>query len=181
MLRRAEKCSLLYRRGFLGLGGRLYFQVGRQEYPLGKFDQLRVDQLRQEQWARPLFVAEIGDRTYWQFRDRFYWDNDGLNVDQIYAVLVTRLQREHATVERAQAMVATGMQPRPNPRGAIPDDVKQLVWIRDGGRCRACGTQVELQFDHVIPIAFGGASTPENLQVLCGPCNRRKGAGITTP
>ena len=65
------------------------------------------------------------------------------------------------------------------PRGAIPDDVKHLVWQRDGGACRSCGATLELQFDHVIPVSMGGASTPENLQILCGPCNRRKGASLT--
>jgi 5-methylcytosine-specific restriction endonuclease McrA len=61
----------------------------------------------------------------------------------------------------------------------ISDDVKQLVWTRDGGRCRNCGSTVELQFDHVIPVSMGGNSEPDNLQILCGPCNRRKGPGIT--
>lgn len=63
-------------------------------------------------------------------------------------------------------------------RRAIAPDLKQFVWKRDGGRCRQCGHNVELQFDHVIPIAYGGATTAENLQILCGPCNRRKGASV---
>jgi 5-methylcytosine-specific restriction endonuclease McrA len=60
----------------------------------------------------------------------------------------------------------------------IPDDVKQLVWMRDRGRCVHCGAQTELQFDHVISVAMGCSGNPENLQVLCGPCNRRKSAGL---
>jgi 5-methylcytosine-specific restriction endonuclease McrA len=78
-------------------------------------------------------------------------------------------------------MVAMGMQPQDQAqrRDVIPDDVKQLVWLRDGGRCRQCGVQAELQFDHIIPVAMGGSSNPENLQILCGPCNRRKSAGLT--
>lgn len=63
-------------------------------------------------------------------------------------------------------------------RGQIPDDVKQLVWHRDGGRCRGCGSAGELQYDHVIPVSMGGGSTEDNLQILCGPCNRRKGASV---
>jgi 5-methylcytosine-specific restriction endonuclease McrA len=76
-------------------------------------------------------------------------------------------------------MVAMGSMPRPQLRGAIPDDLKQFVWLRDGGRCRHCGNQYELQYDHIIPVAMGGATTTENLQILCGPCNRRKSAGLT--
>ncbi|MGA3352888.1 MAG: recombinase family protein [Acidimicrobiales bacterium] len=34
--------------------------------------------------------------------------------------------------------------------------------------------------DNVIPVALGGSNNAENLQILCGPCNRRKGAGLST-
>ncbi|WP_418789557.1 HNH endonuclease [Paenarthrobacter ilicis] len=74
-----------------------------------------------------------------------------------------------------------GAQPRgASARRAIPDDVKQYVWTRDEGQCRACGSTGELQYDHVIPISKGGSNNVENLQILCGPCNRRKSAGLTT-
>lgn len=127
----------------------------------------------------PVNVGRVGERTYWRYEQRFYWDNDGLTSDQVYALLVTRQQREDKRIERAQAMVAMGNDPRPTPqRGAIPDDVRQYVWQRDGGKCCNCGSTVELQFDHVIPVALGGGSSAENLQILCGPCNRRKGAGL---
>ena len=56
--------------------------------------------------------------------------------------------------------------------------MRLAVWERDGGRCTECGTDFDLQYDHVIPVALGGATTAENLQLLCGPCNRRKGAAI---
>jgi len=127
----------------------------------------------------PVLVGQVGERRYWLFQGRYYWDNDGLDGDQVHALLVTRQQRDDQRIARAQAMVAMGTAPRPSARGAIPDDVRQLVWQRDGGRCRNCDATVELQFDHIIPVSMGGASTVDNLQVLCGPCNRRKGAGLT--
>lgn len=59
---------------------------------------------------------------------------------------------------------------------SVPQDVKIAVAARDGGRCRQCGSTADLHFDHVIPWSKGGANTVANIQLLCGPCNRRKGA-----
>ena len=45
-------------------------------------------------------------------------------------------------------------------------------------RCVYCGAPLELEMatiDHVYPLARGGAHTPGNLVVACGPCNRMKG------
>jgi 5-methylcytosine-specific restriction endonuclease McrA len=53
---------------------------------------------------------------------------------------------------------------------------RQTILDRDDWACRWCGSQDELEIDHVIPFSRGGACTVENAQVLCGPCNRRKGA-----
>ena len=58
----------------------------------------------------------------------------------------------------------------------IPQDVKIAVSARDGGRCRKCGSTRQLHFDHVIPASKGGANTVANIQLLCGACNRAKGA-----
>jgi hypothetical protein len=58
----------------------------------------------------------------------------------------------------------------------IPQDVKIRVAARDGGKCRQCSSSMELHFDHVVPWSRGGANTVQNIQLLCGPCNRRKGA-----
>jgi hypothetical protein len=59
---------------------------------------------------------------------------------------------------------------------SIPQDVKIAVAARDYGRCRQCGSSEELHFDHVIPWSKGGSNTIANIQLLCGPCNRSKGA-----
>jgi len=42
-------------------------------------------------------------------------------------------------------------------------------------RCANCGGEDDLVLDHVIPVAKGGASKLENLQLLCAVCNRIKG------
>lgn len=59
-------------------------------------------------------------------------------------------------------------------RMTIPMDVANAVWNRDGGRCCICGSRSELEFDHIIPVAKGGATTFRNLQLLCKTCNAKK-------
>ncbi len=56
----------------------------------------------------------------------------------------------------------------------IPKNIQREVWQRDQGKCVECGTNENLEFDHIIPIARGGADSVRNLQLLCMICNRRK-------
>jgi len=60
------------------------------------------------------------------------------------------------------------------PKRSIPKEVQREVWRRDGGRCVECGSKVNLEFDHIIPLSEGGSNTARNIQLLCEPCNRRK-------
>lgn len=59
-------------------------------------------------------------------------------------------------------------------REPISEDVKFEVWRRDQGRCVICGSQENLEFDHIIPFSKGGSSTARNIQLLCQNCNRHK-------
>jgi len=57
----------------------------------------------------------------------------------------------------------------------IPASVKLQVWKRDRGRCRKCGSQNNLHFDHIIPYSMGGSSlVAENIQLLCARHNLEK-------
>lgn len=179
MLRRAENVYLTHSPGLLTGKGWVLICIGSRMYRIAKASREDVAQSEAMSMTFPVRCARIGDRTYYKFQGKFYWDNDDLSPHEVYALLVTRQQREAARIDRAQAIVAMGLQPHRAARGVIPDDVKQLVFTRDGGRCRNCGSNVELQFDHIIPVALGGNSEPENLQLLCGTCNRRKGSGLT--
>lgn len=59
-------------------------------------------------------------------------------------------------------------------RTPIPEAIRSEVWRRDGGQCVQCGSRQKLQFDHIIPVTRGGATTVVNLQLLCQPCNGSK-------
>jgi hypothetical protein len=58
----------------------------------------------------------------------------------------------------------------------IRQSLRDLVFGRDEHKCKACGATVQLSCDHIVPESKGGPTTAENLQTLCMPCNRLKGA-----
>ena len=62
--------------------------------------------------------------------------------------------------------------------GQISVAIRGQVWRRDNGRCVQCGSRESLHFDHIIPVAKGGATIVSNLQLLCQSCNLSKGAKI---
>ncbi|MFS8867026.1 HNH endonuclease [Synechococcus sp. H65.1] len=66
---------------------------------------------------------------------------------------------------------------KPGERIPIPASVREYVFQRDGFRCRSCGKsppEVQLQVDHIVPLAQGGSNDISNLQTLCKVCNQRK-------
>lgn len=60
----------------------------------------------------------------------------------------------------------------------VPKALKHQVWQRDGGSCTHCGSQRNLNYDHIKPVALGGPTTFENLRLLCFHCNQRASAKI---
>lgn len=66
-------------------------------------------------------------------------------------------------------------------RGRLPAhewrELIRQVFERDDFTCRYCGSRgVELECDHVHPLARGGSNDLANLATACKTCNRSKGA-----
>lgn len=54
---------------------------------------------------------------------------------------------------------------------------RELLYKAQGGRCNYCGKKLELAYmdvDHKTPVGRG-SNRNSNLQMLCAPCNKRKG------
>lgn len=66
------------------------------------------------------------------------------------------------------------------PRVTIPLKDRWAVLKRDCYKCAKCGGSpssdhtVELEVDHIHPVARGGGNSLENLQALCRKCNQGK-------
>lgn len=59
--------------------------------------------------------------------------------------------------------------------------IRRMLWMKQNGRCALCCQTLDrvgpskYHLDHIEPLAMGGAHTDTNIQLLCPPCNVRKG------
>jgi len=127
-----------------------------------------------------------------------YWagdcESDTGNDLLLYRDILWGLDREYKDEELADCVLIvneilhkekqhldylrTGAQPEAFQRERISEEIRMAVWRRDQGRCARCGSRERLEFDHIVPVALGGATTLRNLELLCESCNRRKGASV---
>ena len=137
--------------------------------------------LMRRQLDVPVLVLrdDLRPRSWWMFHGDFFCDEDELSGEEVQAVLLEREDRRARRVQHAVALMQRQLPTAAAPsREAIPGALMRAVWRRDGGRCVRCGGRERLEFDHIIPVSLGGATSERNLQLLCEGCNRRKGASL---
>jgi hypothetical protein len=94
----------------------LTFQVGRATLPVGRRLRSEVKTMEVASRLTPVFYGQIGPRSYWRYKNRFFVDNDQLEVEDVHALLAERDHRQEMQIESARAFLEGGM---PH-RGGIP-------------------------------------------------------------
>lgn len=103
----------------------------------------------------------------------------GMVLNRALALLVGRLEkRRFGTTGKPRT--CSRRPGHADPR-AIPAAVRRHVYERDGGRCtfvgdggHRCESRTALEFDHVVPVARGGETTPANLRLRCRAHNQHE-------
>ncbi|MCY4300188.1 MAG: HNH endonuclease signature motif containing protein [Aestuariivita sp.] len=93
---------------------------------------------------------------------------------------VARLHKDDDVTRNAgiYAYLLTGDEKHLSIRSFTPA-MREAAYERQAGICPICGNHFaieEMEADHITPWSKGGATTPENCQMLSRECNRRKGA-----
>lgn len=115
--------------------------------------------------------AYEANRDYW--RD-WYLDHRELTLARVAENIKANPERRKRESARRSQRVATQ---RCNPL-CVPATQRQisLVFGHKGvALCASCGG-VSGHVDHVLAVSRGGCSCLRNLQLLCAPCNWRKGS-----
>jgi hypothetical protein len=138
----------------------------------------------------PIFLPESRPTPLAYFRERLFMSERpplrDAERDEVELRIKKVIYEEEAELSSLRAAVANleaaiEFQRSGLRRDPIPEDVKLLVWARDGGGCVRCGSKHGLHFDHIIPVAKGGGNTEANIQILCQICNLKKSDKIAIP
>jgi 5-methylcytosine-specific restriction endonuclease McrA len=152
--------------------GRYALRSGKRIYGL-RWKESPFQQMKAVQQEGPVSLLRDGRRTLWTMHDCFYWEDESLEADDVKALIHQRERRSQQRLQTAHSLMRADETGRPT-RVPIPTELRRVVFERDGGRCVQCGSNFDLQYDHLLPVAHGGATTLENLQLLCADCNRSK-------
>jgi hypothetical protein len=154
---------------------RYFFRCGQVQRKIGIPRDVYLEVLRIQR-EQPVMIMNHAGEQFWIFGDKVYQEDEGLQEEDVEALVFASEQKKERRLERARlALNSQGDVPR---RPGITREMRRAVWERDGGACVECGSTFDLQYDHILPHSKGGATTVENLQILCQPCNLQKSDDI---
>lgn len=98
-------------------------------------------------------------------------------TDAARADSIPDLEYRHRVLRTMIMAAIPTLEPKDSRRD-FSSEQRLAIYRRDGGQCKLCSTAVEegnFHADHVKPFSRGGKTSVSNGQVLCVPCNLKKG------
>jgi hypothetical protein len=84
VLRSVENASVTFRFGLFSVRkGHVRLQIGRQIVDFGSVPPKGVSRAPSSAEGGSLRLVKIGERTYWQFQDRVYGENQDLDANEV--------------------------------------------------------------------------------------------------
>lgn len=114
----------------------------------------------------------------------------GVSMEMLFSLLMDEYLERHAPEKKAkrrEKRAKTARERRakreagPPPKRSrhIPNELRDRVFARDGGRCtwtspdgKRCNSRWDLEIDHIEPFCRGGEHRLDNLRLLCANHNR---------
>ena len=128
-----------------------------------------------------LFGGDKDTAQVWGYMEYLYVVSDPVKLythDQIKLLIYGEYDKERKHFEKLKKLYESSAAVEEYKRPRIPEEVRILVWRRDGGKCARCGSREKLEYDHIVPLSQGGSNTARNIELLCEKCNRSKGGNI---
>lgn len=119
------------------------------------------------------------DSQFFLFRDSIYAATGPYTESECMLLVAELADKERKLFEAlSQKQDSPEVREALSDRRRIPEKVRIAVWRRDQGQCARCSSRLNLEYDHIIPVAEGGSNTVRNIELLCEQCNRSKGKKI---
>lgn len=179
MLLRADKNAQIVKLGFSLarlFTGRYTLASGKRTFDV-RWHSSAHKEIMSRQRDHPVALFQLDARAYWMFQDCFFSEDDNLTAQDVKALVLQRTRRRERQLATAHSLMRAE-EAGEAIRVPVPLDVRRAAFERDGGRCVECGGNFDLQYDHIIPLSLGGATSLKNIQLLCADCNREKGASM---
>ena len=127
-------------------------------------DNILLSNRHHEQWDKELNISEV----------KTLLSGFAGHSPNIRAALDLLIRHEQHEQERAEKKRRT--KELRQSIAASYDSLFVLLGRRDGFHCALCRSTDKLVIDHITALANNGTNDLSNLQLLCAPCNSRKGA-----
>ncbi len=117
------------------------------------------------EWVSGKAIFRKVQQTYYDRRIRELKDDYGWDI------VVTWVKPEGSDESEIHYRLKSHIQGEGHKRHYLSAADRQQVLERDQHTCQICGAKENLQIDHKVPLIRKGATTIENMQVLCNECN----------